>query len=121
MLTSIGKYLRKLRIDNGEVLRDMAQKLSVSSSFLSFVENGKKKMPQAWQERIKDIYQLSPAQQAEFDSAIAETSNTIELDLRTASDSERQLAISFARQFDSLDEETSRRILSLLKKSKPED
>lgn len=121
MITSVGKFLRKLRIDNGEVLRDMAQKLSVSSAFLSSVENGKKKMPQTWQERIGDIYRLSPAQQSEFDSAIINTNNVIELDLSTASDAERRLAISFARQFDSLDEETSKLILSLLEKSNPED
>ena len=45
MLTSIGKFFRKLRIDEGEILKDMAEKLGVSVSFLSAVENGKKRMP----------------------------------------------------------------------------
>ena len=43
MLTSIGKFLRKLRMSNGEILRDMAEALEVTSAFLSAVENGKKK------------------------------------------------------------------------------
>ena len=43
MLTSIGRFLRKLRIDHGEILKDMADALGVSSAFLSAVENGKKK------------------------------------------------------------------------------
>lgn len=43
MITPIGKFLRKLRIDTGEILKDMAEKLHVSPSFLSAVENGKKK------------------------------------------------------------------------------
>lgn len=45
MLTGIGKFLRKLRIDNEEILKDMADALGVSSAFLSAVENGRKKMP----------------------------------------------------------------------------
>ena len=44
MITPIGKFLRKLRIDTGEILKDMAEKLHVSPSFLSAVENGKKKI-----------------------------------------------------------------------------
>ena len=48
MLTSIGRFLRKLRIENGEILKDMAEALGVSSAFLSAVENGKKKMPESW-------------------------------------------------------------------------
>ena len=43
MLTSLGKFLRKIRIDNDEYLKDMADKLGVTVSFLSAVENGKKK------------------------------------------------------------------------------
>ena len=48
MLTSIGRFLKKLRIDRGEILKDMAEKLDVTVSFLSAVENGKKHMPSAW-------------------------------------------------------------------------
>ena len=47
MLTMLGKFLRKLRIDRNELLKDMAGKLDVTVSFLSSVENGKKKMPSA--------------------------------------------------------------------------
>ena len=51
MLTSIGKFLRKLRVDHDEILKDMAEKLEVTVSFLSAVENGKKHMPAAWNSR----------------------------------------------------------------------
>lgn len=40
--TSLGKFLRKLRIDRGKLLRTMSNKLGISMSFLSSVENGKK-------------------------------------------------------------------------------
>ena len=50
MLTNFGKFCRKLRIDKGELLYDMAQRLKVSSAFLSKVENGKAKPPEEWKQ-----------------------------------------------------------------------
>ena len=57
MLTEVGRFLRKLRIDHGEILKDMADKLDVTVSYLSAVENGKRHMPSEWNERICDDYQ----------------------------------------------------------------
>ena len=118
MLTSVGKYLRKLRIDRGEILRDMAKNLGVSSAFLSAVENGKKKMPDAWITKLEELYSLTAGQMTDLKDAIAESSDTIELDIRNASAESRQLAVSFARQFDTLDDETAERLLRILKKRK---
>ena len=42
MITKLGDYLRKLRIRNQQILKNMADELGVSSAFLSAVENGKK-------------------------------------------------------------------------------
>ena len=58
MLTSLGKFLRKLRIDNNELLKDMAQKLNVSVSFLSAVENGKKGGRPAKQIDMDQVFDL---------------------------------------------------------------
>lgn len=118
MITSIGRFLRKLRIDHGEILRDMANRLEVSSAFLSAVENGKKKVPEAWIPKLEEFYSLTPMQMEELRVAVAESSNTVEINIRNASVSNRQLAISFARHFDSLDEETVKKLLDILKKRK---
>lgn len=59
MLTPFGKALRKLRLDLAISLKDMAAKLNVSSSFLSAVETGKKKIPQNFLEKIITSYKLS--------------------------------------------------------------
>ena len=40
MLTKVGKLLREMRLNNDEILREMATKLGVTSAFLSAVENG---------------------------------------------------------------------------------
>lgn len=115
MLTSIGRFLRKLRIDNGEILRDMAEALGVSSAFLSAVENGKKKMPETWIQKLATIYSFTTKQVEELQAAVIDTNNAVELNLQNATSVNRALAISFAREFDSLDEETSRKIIEILK------
>ncbi len=44
-VTEFGKFSRKLRIENDELLRDMANKLGVTASYLSAVEIGKRNIP----------------------------------------------------------------------------
>lgn len=116
MITSLGKFLRKLRIDKSEILRTMAQTLGVSSAFLSAVENGKKKMPDTWFSKLQENYNLSSKQMEELKQAVIESGDTVELNIRNASEENRRLAVSFARRFDSLDEETSKKLFSILNK-----
>ena len=97
MLTSLGRFLRKLRIDRNELLKDMAEKLEVSVSFLSAVENGKKHMPAAWNKQICELYDLTEIQQAEFTTAVAETEDSLDMILSGATMNSRRLAVSFAR------------------------
>lgn len=120
MLTALGKFLRKLRIDRGEVLKDMADKLEVSSAFLSSVENGKKKMPEAWKCKIPEIYDLSTQQREEFFDAAEEQQTRVELDLTTVTKPQRDLALSFAREFPKIDNETLTKILKILEQKKGE-
>ena len=105
MLTDLGRFLRKLRIDRNELLKHMAQKLDVSVSFLSAVENGNKKMPSEWNERICTLYDLNPQQQAEFTEAIAKTERTLDIPIWKTSEEGKTLAVSFARKLPFLTEE----------------
>ena len=65
MLTSFGKTLRKLRIDNEELLKDMALKLGVTLAYLSAVEkfdvenldDEAKRMVVLFAKRFKDLSQ----------------------------------------------------------------
>ena len=116
MATVLGDFLRKLRLENGEILKDMAKKLEVSSAFLSAVENGKKKMPESWYSKLEELYNLNDTQQDKLKEAVMESSDVIELNIHNSSYDGRLLAISFARKFDSLDDETSRAITEILNK-----
>lgn len=114
MLTSLGKFLRKLRIDRGEILKDMADKLGVTASFLSAVENGKKRMPSSWNGVICREYKLNPDQQKEFTSAIADTEQSIEMNFYDVNLGRRELAISFARNFSEISDEQAEAIRRIL-------
>ena len=59
MITPFGKALRNLRMDRGTLLKDMAQQLEVTSSYLSAVESGKRNIPENWPQVIGALYDLN--------------------------------------------------------------
>lgn len=116
MFTSFGKFARKLRMNNNELLKDMADRLKVTSSYLSAVEHGKKRIPDDWQEELSEIYHLSSEQIDELKLAIIQSANEIEINLRNTTDVQKQVAYSFARRLESLSEDELDKIQEILKK-----
>ncbi|MCQ2082240.1 MAG: helix-turn-helix domain-containing protein [Lachnospiraceae bacterium] len=121
MRTSIGDFLMNLRMGQNQRLKDMAEILGVSSAFLSAVENGKKSMPDFWVKKVQTEYGLTDEQVDEMKNAALESQSTIALNMKNATSLNRELAVSFARQFDGMDEETSKMILQVLKKRKKKE
>lgn len=111
MATKLGRFCRKLRIEKGELLYDMAQKLGVSSAFLSKVENGKKKPPVHWKQTIILEYGLSGNERIEFEECFFDALNADSIDISFYEDSDKELMLSFARKFDALDKALIRRML----------
>ena len=118
MTTSIGTFLRRLRIEKNEILKDMAENLGVSSAFLSAVENGKKKFPETWTKKLQEIYALSPEKVDELKDAVMKSAPVVETNIEGASEPARQLAVTFARNFDSIDDEMREKIMKILTKNK---
>jgi len=116
MLTGLGKLLRKLRIDRGEVLKDMADKLGVTPSYLSAVETGKRNVPKEWIKIIGKEYDLSTAQREELEQLAYEAKRQIKIDLQVLEYNEKNLVLSFARKFKSLNEDDKKQILNILSK-----
>ena len=121
MRTSIGDFLMNLRMGQNQRLKDMAEILGVSSAFLSAVENGKKSMPDFWVKKVQTEYGLTDEQVDEMKNAALESQSTIALNMKNATSLNRELAVSFARQCDGMDEETSKMILQVLKKRKKKE
>lgn len=113
-LTQLGKFLRKLRIDRGELLRTMSERLGISMSFLSSVENGKKSMPTDWVTRIPDLYQLNDAQKSEFDQAVAESEKGVGVKFDGLSEDKKKVSVAFARKISTLSPEAQKAIQELL-------
>lgn len=111
MVNNFGKFCRKLRIDEDELLYDMAERLGVSSAFLSKVENGKKKPPKEWREIIIREYCLKDSQIEELDQYMYEAQNDKSIDISNWEESDKMMMLSFARKFDSLDKDVLKRIL----------
>lgn len=118
MANSLGIFCRKLRIERGEVLYDMAKKLEVSSSFLSKVENGKKKPPAEWEKKIIDYYNLSGEKKREFTDCFFDALNNDYIDISKYNEKDKKLMLSFAREFDELDKALIESILKLRKEKK---
>lgn len=76
MLTEFGKAIRKIRLDKGEILKDMAKRLGISSAFLSAVENGRKNVPEKWIDQIIEFYQLDEEGQKKLKQAYFETKDS---------------------------------------------
>jgi transcriptional regulator with XRE-family HTH domain len=115
MLTEFGKHLRKIRIDCGDLLKNMADKLGVTSSYLSVVEMGKRNVPDVWVEKISQFYRLDEFEQEALQNAAANSVRVVTLDLCNMVPKKRETALLFVRKLDTVDDsviETIRKLLS---------
>lgn len=117
-ITKFGEYTRDLRIEKEENLKEMAEKLEVSSAFLSAVENGKKRVPKDWFCKICKIYKLALEEKEKLEKAIEETKSKIVLNIENTTPQNRELALVFARSFEELTEEERKKIQGILSRRK---
>lgn len=59
MLTDLGKFLRKMRLDKGLLLKNMADQINYTPAFLSAVETGRKLPPDGFAQRVISTFGLS--------------------------------------------------------------
>lgn len=104
MLTNFGKALRKMRIDHGEFLKDMAEKLGVTVAYLSAVENGRREIPDQWIDILADKYFLDLNEKKELQSYAYENKDSVKIGLSGIEKEEREMALAFARSFRTLSE-----------------
>lgn len=106
--------IKEIRLNNNENMADMAEWLGVSLPFVSAVENGKKKIPESWFEKISQHYDLSKKQKKELEDSILETQSQIKLDLSNLNENQRKMTIQFQRSFEKIDDETAKKIYKIL-------
>uniref|UniRef100_E6VH72 Helix-turn-helix domain protein n=1 Tax=Rhodopseudomonas palustris (strain DX-1) TaxID=652103 RepID=E6VH72_RHOPX len=117
MLNPLGKALRKLRIDRGWLLKDMAQGIGVATSFLSGIETGRKAVPAGFVEKIAVWAHLDRGELEELLKAAAKSQREFKITVRSDfSDGDREAAALLAR-FGELPREKRDSLHLLLKKT----
>lgn len=113
-LTPFGKELRIFRIERGEVLYDMAQKLKLSCAYISSIETGRRKVTDAFITKLCEKYNLNDDQYQLFKNAAEQSYDSISLGFDNASYEQKNLALAFAKKFDKLDSDTIKKINKLM-------
>ena len=105
-----------MREQSGELLKDMADRLSMSPAMLSSVENGSRNVPKGFVSKLATTYNLDAAEQEKLCLAIAKTKEEVSVSLKGLSQSDQRLAFSFARRFSELGDKDKDRIKRILEK-----
>jgi transcriptional regulator with XRE-family HTH domain len=119
MLTPFGVSLRKIRLDRGLRLLDLANKLGQTSSFVSAVETGRKPIPRGYIAAIKRVLQLSPPEEEILHRAADRTRSEIDVD--NLSVDQREIVAAFARKLDELPPDIVEEIKKFVFRSANED
>ncbi len=116
MITEFGKCLRNIRMDCNELLKDMAEKLNMTSAYLSAIEHGKREIPEGCIGKIIRLYNLNVEEFIALEEAAANSRLSLKIDLFGHSDDKKSLANAFARKFENLDEAQINEMMNILKK-----
>lgn len=118
MLTQFGKMMRMIRVNRGMILKEMAEILGVSPAFLSAVETGKKNVPLKWIDSIALIFSLTEQEKQDVDKAARESITTMRINSLHAGQTQRNAAVVFARNFDSMSNEDAQKIINMFSQGK---
>lgn len=102
MLTELGKILRTLRMERGELLKDMADKLAIVPSYLSSIENGKRTPSRDFVQKLEKAYSFSKEERDVLMSAFEHTVEEVTINLQNMSKEHIDLSVVFARRLNEL-------------------
>ncbi|MFI3228764.1 MAG: helix-turn-helix transcriptional regulator [Bacillota bacterium] len=118
MKTEFGAFVKTMRIERKENLRQMAEKLGVSSAFLSAVEVGKKTAPKDLADRIAKLYDLSLSQANELKNAIDTDNNKVVIEMEAMDTTQREVSMMFARTINTASQKTLDELKEMLNNCK---
>ena len=114
MTTKFGQFLRRFRSLKGLNQGEIAERLGTSVSFYSSLETGKRPPSPRILEAIDELLDMSTKDSDYMHQAASEAIEQIRLNMSSANNASRDVALSFARRFDSLDADQLARIKVLL-------
>ncbi len=124
--TSLAKFLRILRIQNDELLGDMAKKIGIMPSYLSSIEANRRPLTKVVRQRLVEAYGLNQADQEKLDTLIVEADRSLEVELSHVRDETLlpkyvDTALLFAKDLSSLGGKELDAIQKLLKSFNKEE
>lgn len=117
MLTPFGKAIRKMRIEKGVRLKDMAEYLGMPSSYLSVIENGRKPIPEKMIDQVQMYFEDLGVTKNQWRIWADESKTLIKIDLTQADEMEREFYTAAGRRFKSLPLRTQKDLIKILKRS----
>jgi len=115
MLTAFGIAVRKLRLDKGMRLLDLAGRIGRSAAFVSAIETGRKPIPDAYVAMVARAMDLSAAEIRELRRAADRTKK--EVRVQELPEDQRELVAAFARKIDELPSDMMAKLKKIVLKS----
>lgn len=114
MITTLGKELKKLRIDLGLTLIGMAKAMEMSSSFLSAIETGRKRVPDNFLNTLTSSFGDVQIDKKKYEVLINQARKEVRMSIDASSYEDAALATALARRFGDLTVEQKKRLLNIV-------
>lgn len=116
-ISEYGEFLKHLRISKHEMLKSMADKLGIKSSYLSAIESGNRDIPPSLTEQICSKYELSEEERKKLrDAELNEDRKLVQIDMKeiNANRLAKEVVLNFAGKAASLSDEQLKEINAIL-------
>lgn len=117
-----GKFLKHLRIDKGEMLKNMADKLGLNSSYLSAIESGSRDIPPDLTDKICAKYELDDKEKEALKKAELEADRKlVQINMGKINGNRlaKEVVLNFAGKAASLTDEQLKEINAVLNRESP--
>ena len=116
-ISEYGELLKNLRINKHEMLKNMAGKLGLNSSYLSAIESGNRDIPPDLTDKICTEYGLDEGQRKELKEAELNTDRKlVQIDMKKINENRlaKEVVLNFAGKAESLTDEQLSEIKAIL-------
>lgn len=110
-----GMFMKNIRKVKNVTLQSLANKLDVSVSFLSLLENGKKQIPLEYVNRISDALHLNDEEKKQLENSILISNKKMIIELDNLSNNQIEVSLLFASTIDELNEQQVDKIKNIIK------
>lgn len=112
--TKFGKKIRDLRVDMELTQGDLAHELDLKLSYYSAVEVGRKAPSPKFVNKISTFYSLSKKEDNKLQKLASDAIDQVRISFAGRSLDSQTLALSFARRFDDLDDDTIKKLSKII-------